>query len=148
MKVILLEDVKALGKKDQTVEVSDGYARNFLFKKKLALEATAENLNSVKIKRKAQEAAALRELEEAKAVAEKLQKESFVIRMKTGESGRLYGALTAQEVAEAMQKAGYKVEKKNVSLQTQLKNVGQTLAHVKLHPQVKVEVQIQVEASE
>lgn len=146
MKVILLEDVKSLGKADAIVDVSDGYARNFLFKKKLALEATAENLNSVKIKKKAQAAAAQRELEEAQNLGRELLDKSFTLKMKTGEGGRLYGALTAQEVAGALAQAGYKIDKRNITLGTPLKNVGSTTATLKLHNQVKVDITIVVEA--
>lgn len=146
MKVILLQDVKTVGKQDEIVQVSDGYARNFLFKKQLALEATPENLNTVKTRKAAQQAAAQRELEAAKEQGNALQKQTVLLRMKTGEGGRLYGSLTAQEVADALQKMGFSVDKRNVSLNQTLKSVGRTSANVKLHNQVKVEVAVVVEA--
>lgn len=146
MKVILLETVKSVGKQDQIVEVSDGYARNFLFKKKLALEATPENLNTVKTRQAAQKAAAQRELEAAQEQAKALSQLTVKLQMKTGEGGRLYGSLTSQEVSEALTRLGYTVDKRNITLATALKSVGATTATLKLHPQVRVEVPVQVEA--
>lgn len=146
MKVILLQDVKSVGKQDEIVQVSDGYARNFLFKKQLALEATPENLNTVKTRKAAQKAAAQRELEAAQDQGKQLENQIVLLRMKTGEGGRLYGSLTAQEVADALQKMGFAVEKRNVTLNQTLKSVGRTSATIKLHTQVKVDVPVVVEA--
>lgn len=146
MKVILLNDVKALGKANAIVEVSDGYAQNFLFKKKLALPATAENLNSIKNKLNAQEAARQRELEEARELGKKLAGQTITLEMKAGEGGRLYGAVTAQEVAAALAEKGFQVDKKNISISTTLKNVGRTSASLKLHQQVKVDITLEIKA--
>lgn len=146
MKVILLSDVKNLGKADAIVEVSDGYARNCLFKQKLAIEATSANINSYKIKKQAKLAAEKRELAAAEEDGKKLSGKTFKLAMKAGEGGKLYGALTAQEVATLLQKSGYEIDKKNITINSVLKNVGRTTATVKLHSQVKVDINIEVEA--
>ena len=116
MKVVLLKDVDKLGKKNDVVEVNAGYARNFLFRQGLAQEASKQNLHKVKQRQAADEAAAARELEEAKAQGEKLQDSRFEIAMKAGEGGRLYGALTAIDIAAALEKQGYKVDKRNITI--------------------------------
>lgn len=146
MKVILLSDVKNLGKADAIVEVSDGYARNCLFKQKLAIEATSANINSHRIKKQAKLAAEKRELAAAEEDGKKLAGKTFKLAMKAGEGGKLYGALTAQEVATLLQKSGYEIDKKNITINSVLKNVGRTTATVKLHSQVKVDINIEVEA--
>ncbi len=146
MKVVLLEDVKKLGKKNDVVEVSDGYARNFLFKQNLAVEATGGNLNEIKQKQGARKAREERELQEAKDLAKTIDKKTFVIRKKTGEGGRLYGTLTAMDVADALAEAGYTVDKRNITLKTNLKNVGSTDVHLKLHNEVSCEITVTVES--
>ncbi len=145
MKVVLLEDVKKLGKADEIIEVSDGYARNFLFKKNLAVEATKENLNEVKLRKKAEQVKAERALAEAQRIAKELEGQNFTMKMKAGEGGRLYGTLTAMDVADALNKAGYAVEKRNITIQTPLKNVGTTNVAVKLHNDVTANVVVKVE---
>lgn len=145
MKVVLLEDVKKLGKVDDIVEVSDGYARNFLFKKNLAVEATKENLNEVKLRKKAEQVKAARVLQEAKDLAAKLEGQAFTMKMKTGEGGRLYGSLTAMDIANALVSAGYAVDKRNITIKTPLKNVGSTNVSVKLHNEVTANVVVKVE---
>ncbi|MDO5732922.1 MAG: 50S ribosomal protein L9 [Eubacteriales bacterium] len=148
MKVILLEDVKKLGKADEVVEVSDGYARNFLFKKNLALEATSKNLHEVKQKKATEAARHERLREEAKQQAEELSQRRFKIRMKVGEGGRLYGSLTNMDIQKVLKEAGYDFDKRNISIQHQLKNVGSTQAHVKIYADVSCSVDIDVEALE
>lgn len=145
MKVVLLEDVKKLGKADEIVEVSDGYARNFLFKKNLAVEATKENLNEVKLRKKAEQVKAERALAEAKETAAELEGKNFTMKMKAGEGGRLYGTLTAMDVADALVKAGYQVDKRNITIKAALKNIGTTDVAVKLHNDVTANVRVKVE---
>lgn len=145
MKVVLLEDVKKLGKADEIVEVSDGYARNFLFKKNLAVEATKENLNEVKLRKKAEQVKAERALAEAKETAAELEGKNFTMKMKAGEGGRLYGTLTAMDVADALVKAGYQVDKRNITIKVPLKNIGTTDVAVKLHNDVTANVVVKVE---
>ncbi|NJP41610.1 50S ribosomal protein L9 [Oscillospiraceae bacterium HV4-5-C5C] len=146
MKVILLQDVKKLGKLDDIVEVSDGYARNYLFRQKLAIEATKENLNDVGQRKKAEQAKALHQLEEARRMAAELKGQTFTMKMKAGDGGRLYGSLTAADVAEALIKAGYPVDKRNISIKTPLKSIGNTSVEVKLHNEVSINIDVKVEA--
>lgn len=146
MKVILLQDVKGHGKADDIVEVNDGYARNFLFKKNLALEATPANLNSIKIKKSAEAAKAERELEEAREVGARLKDQIITLPVKCGEGGRLYGAITSMDVAAVLEKSGYSVDKRNITIKTQIKNLGDFEADVKLHPKVTVKIGIKVTA--
>lgn len=146
MKVILLSDVKGVGKANEIVEVNDGYGRNFLLKKKLAREATADNLNDVKMKMGAKAELEKRALAAAKDKAEKLKDKSFTLKMKSGEGGKLYGAVTSADVAEEMTKSGFPTEKKQVVIKDPIKNVGTYGVRIKLHPEVSCEVNINVEA--
>ncbi len=144
MKVILLQDVKSLGKAEDIVEVSTGYANNMLFKKNLALEATPSNMNSIKIKKKAEAAKLQRELESAIAMGKEMQDKVFTLPMKCGEGGRLYGAVTSMDVAAAIGKAGYKVDKRGITVTSHIKSVGAFDVEVKLHPKVSTKVKIKV----
>ncbi len=144
MKVILLQEVKGLGKTDDIVEVNDGYARNLLFKKNLALEATPANLNTVKLKRGAQAEKARRELVEAKETGARLNGKHFTLVMKSGEGGRLYGAVTAMDIAGALAAGGFTVDKKNVVIKNPIKSIGSFEVSVKLHTEVTVTVMIDV----
>jgi len=144
MKVILLQDVKSLGKAEDIVEVSTGYANNMLFKKGLALEATPSNLNSIKIKKKAGVAKLQRELEAAIAMGKEMQEKVFTLPMKCGEGGRLYGAVTSMDVADAIGLAGYKVDKRGITVTTHIKTLGEFDVEVKLHPKVTTKVKIKV----
>ena len=148
MKCILLADVKGLGKKDDIVEVNDGYARNFLLKKKLACEATADNMNKNKLKKGAEAEQARRLLEEAKANGKLLDGKTVKLEVKTGEGGRLYGAVTAMDVAEAIKKAGFEVDKKNVDIKNPIKACGTYEVTAKLHAKVSVKVNVEVVAAE
>ena len=142
MQVILLSDVKGLGKANDVVNVSDGYARNFLFKKKLAKETTASNLNEVKLQQGAKAEHERRALEAAKELKTKLDGQKFTVTAKGGEGGKLYGAVTAADIADA----GYEIEKKQVVLSSPIKNVGTFDARIKLHPKVSANVDIEVTA--
>ena len=148
MKVILLEDVKGLGKADDIVEVNDGYARNFLFKKNMALESTPSNLNSIKIKKAAQAERARRHFEECKETGSKLAGQTFKLEMKAGEGGRLYGAVTALDIAAAVSKAGFVIDKKNLTIKNPIKAIGSYDVAVKLHTEVSVNIKVQVIAVE
>lgn len=146
MKLILLKDVKGLGKANDVVDVNDGYGRNFLMKKGLAKESTAANLNEVKLKKGAQAEHERRALEAAKEMSSKLGDKSFTLKMKAGEGGKLYGAVTNQDVSDALKKEGFEIEKKQVVINTPMKSVGTFGVRIKLHPQVSCEVNIVVEA--
>ncbi len=148
MKVILIKDVKGLGKVDAIVEVQDGYARNFLFKQNLALEATPANLNTVKTRKNAEAAKAVRERQQAVETGERLKGQVFTLAMKCGEGGRLYGAVTAMDVAAAMERQGMKVDKRDIKLPDHIKSCGLYEAEVRLHHDVTVKFQLNVVALE
>ena len=146
MKVILLSDVKGLGKANDVVEVNDGYARNFLLKKKLAKESSVSNLNEVNLKKGAAAEHERRALDAAKETKNKLDGASITLKMKSGEGGKLYGAVTSQDVADGLVKAGFDINKKQVVINNPIKNVGTFGVRIKLHPQVSSEINVNVEA--
>jgi large subunit ribosomal protein L9 len=144
MKVILLEDVKSLGKAGDLVEVSPGYANNMLFRKKLALEATSSNLNSLKTRKQSEDAKTEKQYQEALAMAEKMQNITFVLPVKCGEGKKLYGAVTAIDVAKAIASEGFSVDKRGITVETHIKTPGDYEAEVRLHPKVSVVIKIKV----
>ena len=143
MKVILLEDVKSLGKKGQIVDVSDGYARNFIFAKKLGLEANPKNLNDLKLKKAHEDKLAAQRLEEAKKFAEELKGVQIVLSIKAGEGGKLFGSISSKEIAQAAKdQLNLDIDKKKLVLPSPIKAVGTTLVPIKLHPQVTGELKV------
>lgn len=144
MKVILTKDVKKLGKADQIVEVSDGYAKNYLFKQNLAIEASSKNLHDVKQKQDTDKARDLRKRAEAMDLSKKLQNQTFTISMKAGEGGRLYGSLTTMDIAQALEKKGYTIDKKNISINVQIKQLGHTTADIKLYSDISCTIDIDI----
>jgi len=146
MKVILISDVKGLGKVNDVVEVNDGYARNLLFKKNLALEATPVNMNAIKLKKGSQAEKARRELLEARENGTKLAEQRITLAMKAGEGGRLYGAVTAMDIAAVLEKQGYKIDKKHILIKNPIKAVGTFEVTLKLHADVSVNISVDVKA--
>ena len=145
MKVILLEDVKSVGKKGELVNTSDGYAKNFLFPKKLAVEATKSNLNDFELKQKAEAKRKKEEFEQAQATAKELENKTVTVKVKTGENGKLFGSVTNKEVAEEIVKqTGMEIDKKKVSIGDPIKMVGERTAVIKLHPKVSAEITIKI----
>ena len=144
MKVILIKDVKTLGKIDDIVEVQDGYARNFLFKQKLALEATPANLNTVRTRKKAESAKAAREREQAVETGDRIKGQTFTLAIKCGEGGRLYGAITTMDVADLLLKQGFKVDKRDITLPTHIKTLGLHDVEIRLHHDVNVRFQLNI----
>lgn len=137
MKIILLEDVKSLGKKGEIVNVSDGYARNMILPKKLGLEATSKNLNDLKLQNQHAEKVAQENLEAAKNFAEELKDKKVEVKMKAGEGGRTFGSISTKEIAEAAKKQlGLELDKKKMILKDPIKSLGTYEVHIKLHPQV------------
>ena len=137
MEVILLADVKALGKKGELVNVSDGYAKNFLFKKKLGIEATAKNKNDLKLQKKHEEKVAQEKLDDAKAFAEELKEKSITVSIKTGSGGRSFGSVSTKELAAAAkEQLGYELDKKKMVLPEPIKSPGIFDLPIKLHPKV------------
>lgn len=145
MKVILLQDVKTLGKKGDTVNVSDGYARNMLFPKKLGIEATAKNMNDLKLQKANQAKVAQEQLDAAKAFAEVLAKTEVVVAIKVGEGGKTFGSVSSKEIAEAAKaQHNLDIDKKKIQLASLIKALGTTPVPVKLHPQVTAELKVTV----
>ena len=141
MKVILLEDVKALGKKGQVVNVSDGYARNLLLPKKLGVEATGKNMNDLKLQKAHEDKVAQENLDAAKAFAEELKDKQVTVGIKVGEGGRTFGSISAKEIAEAAKaQLGYELDKKKLQLSAPIKELGTTMVPIKLHPKVTGEL--------
>ena len=137
MKVILLEDVKALGKKGQTVNVSDGYARNMILPKKLGVEATSKNLNDLKLRKANEEKVAQENLDAAKAFAEELSTKEIILTLKVGEGGRTFGSVSSKEISEAAKKQlNLDIDKKKLQLENPIRNLGVTNVPVRLHPKV------------
>ena len=145
MKVILNEDVKGKGKKGDIVTVSDGYARNFLFPKKLAVEASSSNLNAATIAKNAQIHRTQVAKEEAIALGEKLRKVTVELKGKCGDGPRLFGSVTSQEVADAINKQmGTNIDKKKITIPSPIKELGEYTVSLKLFAEVSVPVKINV----
>ena len=137
MKVILLEDVKSLGKKGQIVTVSDGYARNMILPKKLGVEATSKNLNDLKLRKANEEKVAQENLDAAKAFAEELSTKEIILTLKVGEGGRTFGSVSSKEISEAAKKQlNLDIDKKKLQLENPIRNLGVTNVPVRLHPKV------------
>ncbi len=137
MKVILLEDVKALGKKGDVVNVSDGYARNALLPKKLGVEANAKNLNDLKLQNRHAERVAQENYEAALALAKQLEDKKVTVKMKGGEGGRTFGSVSTKEIAAAVKdQIGLELDKKKMQLPEPIKSFGLTEVSIRLHPKV------------
>ena len=137
MKVILLEDVKSLGKKGQIVNVSDGYARNMILPKKLGVEATSKNLNDLKLRKANEEKVAQENLDAAKAFAEELSTKEVILTLKVGEGGRTFGSVSSKEISEAAKKQlNLDIDKKKRQMENPIRNLGVTNVPVRLHPKV------------
>lgn len=148
MKVLLTEDVKKLGKKGEIVDVSDGYAKNFILPKKLGIEATKAVLNEWQIKKGSEENRKRKEEEQAKAQAAELSGKEVVIRTKTGEGGRLFGSITSKDVADVIEKQlQLKVDKKKIQVPDSIKGVGEYTIVVKLHAKASAELRLKVESN-
>lgn len=145
MKVILLEDVKSLGKKGQIVNVNDGYARNFILPKKLGLEATNKNLNDLKLQNANKEKLAQEVLEAAQELAKKIEAGKVVVSIKVGEGGRTFGSVSTKEIAQEVKKQmGYDIDKKKIQLKDTIKTLGTHIVPIKLHQKVVAELKVNV----
>ena len=143
MKVIFLQDVKGQGKKGEVKNVSEGYARNFLLPKGLVKEASEGNIKTLEVQNQALEKKKQKEKEDAQALAAKLGEMTVVIKAKAGEGGRLFGAITSKQVAEALAKLGITVDKRKIELDEPIRSLGVTQVPVKLHPDVKATLKVQ-----
>ena len=145
MKVILLQDVKSLGKKGEIVNVNDGYARNFIFPKKLGLEANGKNMNDLKLQKNNEAKVAKEHLEAAKELAKQLEAGKVEVAIKVGEGGKVFGSVSNKEIAaEVKKQLGLEIDKKKVQLKDALKTLGTHKVPVKLHPEVTAEVTVEV----
>ena len=145
MKVILLQDVKSLGKKGEVVNVNDGYARNFILPKKLGVEANGKNLNDLKLQKNNEAKVAQEHLDAAKKLAEELRAGKVVLTMKVGEGGRTFGSVSSKEIAEAVKEQMHlDIDKKKIQLKEQIKTLGTHIVSVKLHPEVTAELNVSV----
>lgn len=149
MKVILLEDVRKVGKKGELVEVSDGFARNVLFRKKQALEATKKAINELELKDKADIKRQEEELEEAKILGEKIKNMEVVVTLKTGSGGRVFGSISTKEIVLAAKtQLGLDVDKKKLVLKDAIKSLGTHTVPLKLHAKVTSELKVKVKEEE
>lgn len=145
MKVILLQDVKSLGKKGEIVNVNDGYARNFILPKKMGVEANGKNLNDLKLQKNNEAKVAQENLEAARKLAAELKEGQVVLTMKVGEGGRTFGSVSSKEIAEAVKtQMKLDVDKKKIQLKEQIKTLGTHIVAVKLHPEVTAELKVSV----
>ena len=145
MKVILLQDVKGKGKKGQMIEVSDGYARNFMLPKKLAIEATADAVNTMRMNDKATQERIAREKAAALALSKQLREMTLTVTCKGGGSGRLFGAVTNAEIAAALEKQGVKLDKRKIVLNENIKNVGTYTVTCKLGYEISAPLTVKIE---
>ena len=145
MKVILLQEVKKLGKKGEIMEVAEGYARNFLLPKKLAAPATADTLNQLQQQKSAAADRQKRLLEEAKLLAAQLGQIEVKVKAKAGEGGKLFGAVTTKDIADAAKiQHGVELDRRKMEITDPIKNLGQTSVVMKIHPEVTAEIKVQV----
>lgn len=145
MKIILLEDVKSLGKKDDIVTVNDGYARNFVLPKKLGVEATSKNLNDLKLKKSNEAKLAKEQLEAAQAFAKEMEADEVVLSIKAGEGGRTFGSVSTKEIAQGYkEQCGKEIDKKKIILPEAIKSFGVFEVSVKLHPSVTGRLKVKV----
>lgn len=145
MKVILLEDVKSLGKKGQVVDINDGYARNYVLPKKLGIEANNKNMNDLKLKNANDEKIAKQQLEAAKTFAAEMEKDEVIVSIKAGEGGRTFGSVSSKEIATAYkEQCGKEIDKKKIQLTEAIKNFGVYEVSVKVHPKVTGKLKVKV----
>ena len=145
MQIILLQDVKTLGKKGDTVNVNDGYARNFIIPKKLGIEATPKNINDLKLQKVNEEKRAQEKLEEAKAFAQKIEEKPVKVKLKIGEGGKTFGSISTKEIAkEVKEQLGFEIDKKKMVLEEPIKNLGTYEVPVKIHKDVTASLKVNV----
>ena len=147
MKVILLEDVKSLGKKGEIVNVNDGYARNFILPKKLGLEATSKNLNDLKLQKQNDEKVAQEKLDAAKALAEEIKEKAITVKIQAGVEGKVFGSISSKEIAtEAKKQLNMDIDKKKIVIPDAIKSLGTYNVNIKLHKDVTATLTVKVEA--
>ncbi|MFC4778322.1 50S ribosomal protein L9 [Paenibacillus sp. GCM10023252] len=143
MKVILLKDVKGQGKKGDVKDLSEGYVRNFLLPQGLAKPASDGNLKTLEVQNASEQKRKEKEKEDAQALGKRLEEMTVVITTKAGEGGRLFGAVTSKQIAEALAAKGIKIDKRKIELEDPIRTLGVTQVPVKLHPEVKAKLNVQ-----
>lgn len=144
MKVIFLQDVKGKGKKGEVKNVSEGYARNFLFPQNLAIEANQGNIKTLQMKKQGEEKKQEEMLNEAKRFKEQIEKVTVEIKAKSGDGGRLFGAVTSKQIAETMKKMKLKVDKRKIELIEPIRTLGYTNVKIKIHQEVTATIKVHV----
>ncbi|MBP2072087.1 MULTISPECIES: 50S ribosomal protein L9 [Thermoanaerobacterium] len=144
MKVILQKDVKGIGKAGDIVNVSDGYGRNYLLPRGLAIDATKSNINVLNEKKKAEEKKRQKEVEAAQEIAKKLSQETIKLKVKTGENGKLFGSITSKDIQDELKKRGYDIDKKKINLADAIKTTGTFNVDVKLYPGIQAKIKVEV----
>ncbi|ADL70171.1 ribosomal protein L9 [Thermoanaerobacterium thermosaccharolyticum DSM 571] len=144
MKVILQKDVKGIGKAGDIVNVSDGYGRNYLIPRGLAIDATESNINILNEKKKALEKKRQKEVEAAQEIAKKLSQETIKLKVKTGENGKLFGSITSKDIQDELNKRGYDIDKKKINLADAIKTTGTFNVDVKLYPGIQAKIKVEV----
>ncbi|WP_096186065.1 50S ribosomal protein L9 [Evansella halocellulosilytica] len=144
MKVIFLKDVKGKGKKGEVKNVSEGYARNYLFKNNLAIEANQGNMKTLEKKQESQQKKAEEELQEAKQLKDDLENMTIELKAKAGENGRLFGAVTNKQIAEQLKKQKVKIDKRKIEMDEPIRALGYTNVNVKVHPKVTATIKVHV----
>lgn len=148
MKIILLQDVKNIGKKGEIINAADGYARNFILPKNLGVEATTENLNKLKQQKQSIEFKKQSEIDEYKAIAEKLEGKQLIFKVKVGSNGKLFGSITSKELAaEIKTQYGLVIDKKKIMLKDSIKTLGEKNIEIKLHPAVTCTLNVVITAN-
>lgn len=145
MKVILLQDIKGVGKKDQIINASEGYARNFLFPKNLALEASKNNLSQLEHKKMAEEQKKQEELDKARELAKTIEEKTVSIQVKIGDNGKLFGSVTNKEIGSALKEQfSIDIDKKKIVLNDSIKSIGEKTVDIKLHPKVTAKLKVNI----
>ncbi|MGN0413043.1 MAG: 50S ribosomal protein L9 [Lachnospiraceae bacterium] len=146
MKIILLQDVKKLGKKGDIIEANDGYARNYIIPQKIGVEANGKNLNDLKLQKSNQEKVAQEQLSAAKALADEIGTKQVVVKIRAGEGGKVFGSVSSKEIAAAAkEQVGLELDKKKIQLSDPIKTFGVHDVTIKLHPQVTANLKVKVE---
>ena len=146
MKVILLQDIKNVGKKEQIIEANDGYARNYLFPKKLAIEATNDNLLKLKAKKTSEENKKKAEIQANKQIAAEIEKKELIIKVKAGENGKIFGGITSKEISEELKKQQkVDIDKKKIVIKETIKNLGRFTAEIKFGDGVNAKLTLNVQ---
>lgn len=148
MEVILLQDVKTLGKKGETVKVNDGYARNYILPKKIGIEATTKNLNDLKLQKANADKLAQEQLEEAQELAKQIEAKQVIVSIKSGEGGKTFGSISTKEIAKAAKdQIGLEIDKKKMNISEPIKTLGTHIINVRLHKDVTAKLTVKVTES-